>query len=136
MFKAYLEDEPPEYRRVFFTIYQMAQIMQPTQPDRPAWIPIVGYVSGTITLLYLMGLATYFALLHPEATLSPSAGYLLSAILALGVALAFSFIGGDAAAKGRLSIPQLDQHPVEFAVVGGIGVFVLVFFLAEYLFPH
>ncbi|MGC3980141.1 MAG: hypothetical protein QM808_02660 [Steroidobacteraceae bacterium] len=45
-----------------------------------------------------------------------------------------SFLGGNAAAKGQIPLPFAQNHPVEFSVVGGIAVLLLVLVFGKYLF--
>jgi hypothetical protein len=49
--------------------------------------------------------------------------------VAFCAACSLGFFGGEAAAEGRIPIPYVQQDPVRFTVVGGIGVFVIVLLL-------
>jgi len=50
-------------------------------------------------------------------------------VLAIGVALSISFLGGTAFASGKLANAIWGVHPVTFRVGGGIAVFVIVFLI-------
>jgi hypothetical protein len=97
-------------------------------PYFPSWAPIVGAFFGGITLIFFIVMATLTMLGHG---IPASGRFPFVAALALGVALASAFIGGDAVARGRLSIPFLKDKPVEFGVLGGIAVFVIVLLIGN-----
>lgn len=90
----------------------------------PAWFAVAGYASGLLTLLYFM----YIASQDVEATFAHVI------VVALGVALAVSFLGGDAMAKGRLPLPLVKVAPISFSVGGGVAVFVIVTLLGRWVF--
>ncbi len=72
------------------------------------------------------------ALIFCERSLNSDGRFIIVAIIALGVALSFSFFGGTAAAEGR--IPFFKNSPVVFAVTGGISVFVIVILICWYIY--
>jgi hypothetical protein len=98
----------------------------------PSWAPIAGAIFGGVTLVFFMALVVAGVMGYQIAQGSTFA---LNAILALGVALAAAFLGGDAAAKGNLPIPLLQDRPVEFAIGGGLAAFVIIFLIANALNP-
>ena len=89
----------------------------------PKWFAVAGYASGAATLLFFM----YVALSGDGRANQASV-----IVMALGLALAFSFIGGQAAADGR--IPFFKNSPVAFSVGGGVAVFVIALLLGQKLF--
>lgn len=104
------------------------------QPQREFqdWAPAVAAKIGVGTLAYFMMIAmvTLFRQGLPDAARFP-----LVSVLALGSALSSAFLGGSAAAKGTLPIPFFKDKPIQFSVVGGIAVFVIIFILANWLYP-
>ena|GEM_PF-5770408 len=95
----------------------------------PLWAPKAGVIIGSATLVFLMILVfmTLFGAVIDQAT-----RYLIVAILALGTALATSFLSGSAAAEGKLPF-SLSGKPITFSVTGGIATFVIVFSLVSFL---
>jgi hypothetical protein len=55
-------------------------------------------------------------------------------VLAFGAAMSFGFIGGSAAAKGKIHLPNGAGDPIQFAVGGGIAVLILVLILGWWLY--
>ncbi len=100
-------------------------------PAFPPWAPTAGMVFGGLTLVFFMALV--FAAVLDKPVPDP-ARFLVVAVLSLGVALSFAFIGGDAAAKGQLPLPGIEEHAATFSVAGGIGVFVIVLLIASTLY--
>jgi hypothetical protein len=98
----------------------------------PDWAPIAGAIFGIIVLAFFMGIVLLTMSGHP---LPSTARFPIISVLALGVALAAAFLGGDATAKGNIPIPFAKDNPVAFAVGGGIAAFVIVFLIASYEFP-
>jgi hypothetical protein len=95
-------------------------------PDK-RWVRKAGLAVGALTLLYMMALALLLILANVK--LSNDARIILIFVLAVGLALAFSFIGGHAAASG--TIPLVARHPLKFTTGGGVAVFLIVFFTAK-----
>jgi hypothetical protein len=91
-----------------------------TRPAR--WVMVVGYLTGLLTLLFFMGLVVA-RLLGLTADVDR---FLVLAVLALGLALSFSFIGGTAGAQGKLPLGLANKYPISFSVGGGVAVFVIV----------
>jgi hypothetical protein len=104
---------------------------QPPQvpaPSFPSWAPIAGAVSGGITLIFFMVVAVLTLLGHG---IPASGRFPFIAALALGAALASAFLGGDAVAHGYLPIPFVKGKPIQFSVLGGIAVFVIVLLIGN-----
>jgi hypothetical protein len=91
------------------------------------WVRTAGLAIGALTLLYMMAVA--LLLMFHDIEISSDARSVLIIVLAVGLALAFSFIGGHAAASG--TVPLLARHPLKFSAGGGIAVFLIVFFTAS-----
>jgi len=89
----------------------------------PKWFPIAGFAAGLLTLVFFMYMAVFQ---NGEANAASIV------VLALGAALSFSFIGGKAAAEGK--IPIFKDSPVAFTVAGGAAVFVIMLLLGWFLF--
>jgi len=105
-----------------FNIY-LSEVEMPS--DVPKWFPIAGYAAGVITLLFFMYVA---------AVQQGQANFAHVIVVAVGVALAAVFLGGDAAAKGAITLPFMKDNPLGFAFTGGIAVFVVVLGLGWALF--
>ncbi|MFZ0819647.1 MAG: hypothetical protein WAM91_06230 [Candidatus Acidiferrales bacterium] len=99
----------------------------------PTWALSAAAISGGATLLFFMVLVLLTMFGHP---LPSNAKFPAISALALGVAMAAAFLGGNAVAKGQLQVPLLKDKPVQFSVVGGIAVFVIVFLLANSTYPN
>jgi hypothetical protein len=101
-------------------------------PDVPGWFPVAGVMFGGLTLLFFMGLAVagLFGKDIPCSTRFP-----VLVVIAFGSALAASFLGGSAVAKGRLPFPFTEAHPLQFGVGGGIAMFVIVLVLSHWIYP-
>lgn len=106
------------------------EIREYTHSDIPEWFLLAGVAFGALTLLFFMGLviASLFAYVVPA-----NSTFSVVVVLALGSALATSFLGGWAVAEGRISIPLVQDHPVQFSAGGGIAV-LLILVLLGYLF--
>ena len=90
----------------------------------PTWFPITGAVLGALTLFFFMAILLMTMFNHPV----PASGqFIVVIILSFGLAMSFSFVGGSAAASGR--IPFFKDSPVQFAVGGGVAVFVIALLL-------
>lgn len=96
-----------------------------------SWFPIVGVALGSLTLIFLMG----FVALATAGTQVPcDSRFLVVSVLALGAALASSFLGGSAAAEGVFPLPFAKDHPLKFSVTGGIAVLIIVLFAGSRLY--
>lgn len=105
---------------------QLPEVVMPSpSPTVPPWFPIAGYVAGLATLLFFM----YVALFQPGP-----ATFAHIFVSAFGTALSAAFLGGDAAAKGHLPIPFLNNNPLAVSATGGIAVFIIVLLLGSILF--
>jgi hypothetical protein len=110
----------------------MSEVQQNGQaPNIPAWFPIAGYASLMVTLLFLMVIA-YKAIFG--APVPDSARMLLVFIIAIGIAAATSFLGGNAAAKGGIPLPFAKEQPIKFSVSGGIAAFVITSLIGYYVY--
>jgi hypothetical protein len=100
-------------------------VIPPQLPTHvPTWFPVAGFVTGAITLIFLMAVLVMGMFGHD---VSQNGRFLVVIILAFGFAMSFSFVGGSAAANGR--IPAFKQSPIRFSVGGGVAVFVIVLLL-------
>lgn len=90
------------------------------------WVQGVAAAFGLLTFLFLAGLV-FAAVLGKSVP--PDSRLLVIAVLAIGVALSISFLGGTAFASGKLANTPWGVHPVTFRVGGGIAVFVIVFLI-------
>jgi hypothetical protein len=95
----------------------------------PPWAFIAGAVFGGLTLIFFMGLVLLAAFDRP---IPCESRFLVTVVLALGGALASSFIGGSAAAKGEIPIGIATRNPVGFSVVGGIAVLLLLMLVGHF----
>jgi hypothetical protein len=88
----------------------------------PDWFPkaAVGFAIATF-------LSLFYLLVGPN--LAPEKRIIFDAWMAFCVAASAAFLGGTAASKGTLKIPFVEDAPVQFSAVGGIGVFVVVFLI-------
>jgi hypothetical protein len=93
----------------------------------PAWFTVAGFVAGAITLLFVMGLVlTSLAIKEvPQGS-----RFLVLIVVAVGMALSSSFLGGSAVASGK--IPFFKDTPLVFSATGGIAVFVIVLLIGKY----
>jgi hypothetical protein len=94
-----------------------------TPPPVPGWFSIAGYGTGLLTLLYFMYVSLF-------SNGNPTFAAIV--VLALGTALSSSFLGGQAAAEGRM--PLFKNSPLVFSVTSGIAVFVITLALGWYMF--
>jgi hypothetical protein len=95
------------------------------------WTLKVGFFAGVLTLVWLMALIGWSVAVRPVPC---DARFLVVAVLALGSALASSFLGGDAVVNGRLPLPVKIENPVQFAAFGGVAVLLLVLFAGYLLY--
>jgi hypothetical protein len=97
------------------------------QQASPPWARVVGVSFGGATFIFFIVLAV--------SGFHPAAKFAVISVLALGLSLSLAFMGGSAAAKGKLPIPFLRDMPVEFSVAGGIAAFVIVLLFANWIYP-
>jgi hypothetical protein len=97
----------------------------------PGWFPKAGFISGLVTLLFFMGLVitSLFGFSIPKTE-----RYLPIIVLSLGLALASSFLGGYALARGKMPLPFAKDSPIKFSVTGGIAVFIITFALGYWFY--
>jgi len=87
----------------------------------PSWFPIAGFITGALTLIFFMVISLLGMFPHAVPL---DDRFIVVIVLAFGLAMSFSFIGGSAAASGR--IPFFQKSPIRFSAGGGIAVFVVV----------
>ncbi|TBW06788.1 hypothetical protein E0E50_18595 [Azotobacter chroococcum subsp. isscasi] len=95
------------------------------------WVVVVGALLGALTLVFLMALVIMAAL---DYEVPVGSRFLVISVLALGAGLASAFLGGTAAAAGRIPVPFASSHPIEFSAAGGVGVLVLIMVLGSVLY--
>jgi hypothetical protein len=108
----------------------MVASADPATSSVPSWFRIVGSVSAVLTLFFFMGLVIAGLAGHH---LTPQEEYPTVFVSALGVAMSLSFLGGDAAAKGK--IPFFKGSPVAFTAKGGIAAFMICFLIGMAVYP-
>jgi hypothetical protein len=91
------------------------------------WALIAGLCSGVATLLFLMALIIMTMIVAP---VPDSSRIIVVTVIALGMALANAFIGGNAAATGRLPL-VFEKYSLEFSAVGGVATFLIVFIVGS-----
>jgi hypothetical protein len=97
---------------------------RPSEQKVPSWFPIAGVIFAAATVLFLM---VIFVVGLP---VDESRRLVLNVLIALCVAASGAFLGGTAAAKGR--IPLFKDSPIQFSAAGGIGIFVVVLLIMKY----
>ncbi len=105
---------------------------QTSKRSFPNWAPVVGVIFGALTLVFFMILVLLSIF---GQGVPPNAEFLVLSTLALGVALAAAFLGGSAAAEGKLPIPGVSKNPGTFSATGGIAVFIIVLLLGFWKYP-
>lgn len=94
----------------------------PSTPQVPSWFPVAGYVSAAVAFLFIVALV-FLEIFGKQVP--ASARILIDIAMAIAVACAFAFIGGNAQAEGK--IPAFRGYEsIKFATGGGIAVFVVV----------
>lgn len=94
------------------------------------WVLIVGVALGAITMFFLMALVimSTFALVVP-----PGSRFIVITIIAFGLSFSGAFIGGNAAAKGKIPfVPE--AYTAEFSAGGGVATFLIAFTLGSILY--
>lgn len=89
----------------------------------PPWFPKAGVCFALLTVLFLM-----YLLVGPA--FDPAKRPIFNVLMAFCASASAAFLGGDAAAHGR--IPFFRSSPVVFSAAGGIGIFVVVFLVLQY----
>jgi len=109
-------------------ISDVKKILDPEPPDVmppvPAWFGIAGVCFATVTVVFLM----YVILAGPA--LNEQKNNLLNILIAFLASASGAFLGGSAAAHGK--IPFFNKSPIQFSAYGGIGIFVIVFLILHY----
>ena len=60
--------------------------------------------------------------------------FIVVAVLAISSGLSANFLGGTAAAEGKLGLPYLESSPISFGVTGGVAVLVIVLVLGYIMY--
>lgn len=100
-------------------------------PAPPPWVMIVGICFAVLTLLFLMALTIMSVIGY---RIECQSRFLIVTVFAFGAALSTAFLGGDAAAKGRLPLPFIQEHPIEFSAAGGVAILMLLMILGRSIF--
>lgn len=109
---------------------QKEEHRKPVFFEKP-WALALGACVGIVTLVFLMALV--IAAINGKSP-PASAQYIIYAIISFGLAYATAFLGGRAAIQGELPfIPE--GNAVEFSMVGGVAVFVIVFVVMSKFSP-
>jgi len=85
--------------------YRAIAMANGEQHTVPAWFMVAGVIFGALTLLFFMTFLIV-SMFHP---VPPGSRFLVLIVLALGTALSSAFLGGTAAAAGR--VPYLQGQP-------------------------
>lgn len=104
---------------------------EPETEEVPSWFSVAGVVFGAITMIFLM-LLIILSLFGRE--IPTSSRFIVVSFLALSVGLSSTFLGGTAAARGRMSLPFFKESPMSFAATGGIAAFIIVLVLGYVLY--
>jgi uncharacterized membrane protein len=91
----------------------------------PTWFQAAGFICGVLTLVFFMALVVGSLFGH---VIPKESRFLVSIVFALGCALATTFLGGEAAASGKIPIGK--ENPLAISATGGIAVLVIVLVLA------
>lgn len=90
----------------------------------PSWFPIAGVSFSLLTIVFLM----YLLLFGPP--LDPRKKLIFDFLMAFCTSASAAFLGGSAAASGR--IPFFKDSPINFSTYGGIAILVVVFLILHY----
>ena len=86
---------------------------------------------GALALVFFM-LLSVLAVMGYEVPQTQR--FLLVIVLALSGGLSAAFVGGNASARGSIPIHGAQQHPVRFAVSGGVATLILLLIVGTALF--
>lgn len=102
-----------------------------TPANVPKSLPVLGAMFGALTLVFFMGLviAAMFDKAVPQ-----SAKFIVIVVLAIGTALATTFLGGTAAVNGTIPLPFLKGSPMTFAAGGGLAALIIVLIFGWYFY--
>lgn len=98
----------------------------------PQWFPVAGFCCLAAGIVFFMALLILAAVLGLEVP--QGSRFVLVALLALIAGSSATFLGGDAVAKGPISLPIITKNPIAFGVTGGVGVFFLVMIFGYLLY--
>lgn len=112
---------------------QFEEVEVPTTSKVPDWFPKAGLAIALLAIVFFMALVilSIFGKLPP-----PEARFLVVMTISLCAAFAFTFLGADAIAKGRVPLPFVKESPIVFSAGGGVAVFVIVFTLVSWIYPE
>jgi hypothetical protein len=96
----------------------------------PKWFPIAGVAFAAATLLFFMALTLFGNALR----IGPESRFAVIAVFSLGVGLSASFLGGTAAAEGKIPLPFAQANPLQFSLAGGVAVVMISMLLASALY--
>jgi 8-oxo-dGTP pyrophosphatase MutT (NUDIX family) len=97
----------------------------------PAWFGVAGFVTATIVLVFFMALL----IAGMRGTEIPHGSRFLAVIvLALGTALATTFLSGNVAAGGGLPMPFLKGKTLAMSATGGVATLIIVLLLGYQIF--
>ena len=91
----------------------------------PVTANVIGCFFMTVILLGIFGHEI------PDSVKFP-----IAMVFSLGCGLSGSFLGGSAAAQGKIPIPGINKHPITFAVTGGTAITVMILGLSYWLYLH
>ena len=102
-----------------------------TEALRSPWVLKVSAGFGAVALFFFMALVV----MSIWGRVVPSeARYLVVIVLTLSAALSVGFLGGNASARGTITIPFVNDSPLTVAFTGGIAVLVALLILGHRLF--
>lgn len=94
----------------------------------PSWFPIGGFVAAGCTLVFLMALVIASVFGH---SVPRDQRFLVALVFSLGAALATTFLGGEAAARGKI---PMNANPLVISTTGGIAVLITLLTLLHYTY--
>ena len=102
----------------------------PPAPPAATWIKVVGIVFLGIAFLFfivlsLLGLYTNVDLCRAK--------FPILVIISLAIAIGLGFLGGAAALEGKIPLPKLIESPFKFGVTGGVGAFLIVLLIGNFI---
>lgn len=90
----------------------------------PGWFPIAGAIAAFLTLGFFMYLVTRPQIINCQFAV---------VVLALGAAMASSFLGGWAIAQGHLPFIPMATNPIQVSIGGGMAVLLIILFTGPHL---
>lgn len=99
--------------------------------ETPHWVRVAGVMFGGLTLMFFAALVLLAIAGHEVPS---DSRFLVVVVLGIGCGLAFSFLGGEIAAEGKVPLSLAKDYPIGFAVSGGIAVVVVMMVLGSWLY--